>query len=234
MAPAIGKSTRGNRWPAIWRPCCYRAVSHGGVRRGGLLLRRLQHSTISIGRVATAIVGRNSRGCCYRSLLSGHLHAAGWLRPPTRSNQKVGYNPSPCPATALQELAYDPRFVGAYWHGGRPTILGQRHELPSPCALSRAWWRALLRRRALGTRPQPLLRPSSRRHSFAPSSALACASMVFSTRSQPACGEKSGWWTANRSATARWLSKYLAPYVFRVAISNNRIEKLENDAVTYR
>ncbi len=28
--------------------------------------------------------------------------------------------------------------------------------------------------------------------------------------------------------------KYLAPYVFRVAISNNRIEKLENDAVTYR
>ena len=28
--------------------------------------------------------------------------------------------------------------------------------------------------------------------------------------------------------------KYLAPYVFRVAISNNRIEKLEDDTVTYR
>ena len=27
--------------------------------------------------------------------------------------------------------------------------------------------------------------------------------------------------------------KYLAPYVFRVAISNNRIVKLENDQVTF-
>ena len=28
--------------------------------------------------------------------------------------------------------------------------------------------------------------------------------------------------------------KYLAPYIFRVAISNNRILKLENDCVTFR
>jgi len=28
--------------------------------------------------------------------------------------------------------------------------------------------------------------------------------------------------------------KYLAPYIFRVAISNNRILKLENDRVTFR
>jgi ribosomal protein L44E len=28
--------------------------------------------------------------------------------------------------------------------------------------------------------------------------------------------------------------KYLAPYIFRVAISNNRIVKLENDQVTFR
>jgi hypothetical protein len=28
--------------------------------------------------------------------------------------------------------------------------------------------------------------------------------------------------------------KYLAPYVYRVAITNNRIEKLENDQVTFR
>jgi len=28
--------------------------------------------------------------------------------------------------------------------------------------------------------------------------------------------------------------KYLAPYIFRVAISNNRILKLENDLVTFR
>ena len=28
--------------------------------------------------------------------------------------------------------------------------------------------------------------------------------------------------------------KYLAPYIFRVAISNNRILKLENDQVTFR
>ena len=28
--------------------------------------------------------------------------------------------------------------------------------------------------------------------------------------------------------------KYLAPYVFRVAISNRRLDKLENDQVTFR
>lgn len=53
-------------------------------------------------------------------------------------------------------------------------------------------------------------------------------------RSTPASGNSTGELTCCRWPTRRAALKYLAPYVFRVAISDNRIEQVSDTHVTYR
>ena len=159
------------------------------------------------------------------------------LRPTARSNQKVVYNLLfTCSAAALQKLAKDQRFVG-----GDIGMMGGLHT-----------WR-----RDMGYHPHVHfilpgggLSPDrtkwlpSNPDFFAPVEAL---SPVFRAKFRDALKKTDlfksvpadVWqkdWVVHCQPVGNGDSalKYLAPYVYRVAITNNRIEKLENDHVTFR
>jgi hypothetical protein len=76
--------------------------------------------------------------------------------------------------------------------------------------------------------------------SSAASSGKPCKRRPSSHRSPPKSGSRIGWWpvkntgTTNRWGDGRTALKYLAPYVFRIAISNRCLVKLEDDQVTFR
>lgn len=159
------------------------------------------------------------------------------LRALIRSNQKVGYNLLfRASATALQELAYDPRFVGGVI--GMVGILQtwardmsyhpHVHYLVPGGGLSfdsERWERArnhfFVHCKPLGILFRAKFRAGLREHGL--------------LDQVPASVWREEWVVDCQSVgNGETALKYLAPYVFRVAISNNRIEKLENDAVTYR
>jgi hypothetical protein len=159
------------------------------------------------------------------------------LRSLLRSNQQMGYNLLfRASAAALQELACDPRFVG-----GRIGMVGilqtwardmsyhpHVHYLAPGGGLAfdgQRWERA-------------------HNHFF-----VHCKPLGILFRTKFRTGLKEYGWLDQVPASVwreEWVVdcrpvgngatalKYLAPYVFRVAISNNRIEKLAEDTVTYR
>jgi len=159
------------------------------------------------------------------------------LRPVARSNQKVAYNLLfKSSAAALQQLAKDQRFVG-----GDIGMMGGLHT-----------WR-----RDMGYHPHvhfivPGGGLSPDRSKWLPSNPeffvpVQALSPIFRAKFRDALKKTDlfksvpadVWqkdWVVHCKPVGNGNSalKYLAPYVYRVAITNKRIEKLENDQVTFR
>ena len=159
------------------------------------------------------------------------------LRPIARSNQKVVYDLLfKSSAAALQKLAKDPRFVG-----GDIGMMGGLHT-----------WR-----RDMGYHPHvhfivPGGGLSPDRSKWLPSNTdffvpVEALSPIFRAKfrdalkktdlfdSVPAGVWKKDWVVHCKPVgNGNSALKYLAPYIYRIAITNNRIEKLENDQVSFR
>ena len=159
------------------------------------------------------------------------------LRPVARSNQKVAYNLLfKSSAAALQQLAKDQRFGG-----GDIGMMGGLHT-----------WR-----RDMGYHPHvhfivPGGGLSPDRSKWLPSNSeffvpVQALSPIFRAKFRDALKKTDlfksvpadVWqkdWVVHCKPVGNGNSalKYLAPYVYRVAITNKRIEKLENDQVTFR
>ena len=159
------------------------------------------------------------------------------LRPIARSNQKVIYDLLfKSSAAALQKLAKDPRFVG-----GDIGMMGGLHT-----------WQ-----RDIGYHPHvhfivPGGGLSPDRSQWLPAKAdffvpVEALSPIFRAKFRDALKKTSlfhsvpadVWkknWVVHCKPVGNGHSalKYLAPYIYRVAITNNRIEKLENDQVSFR
>jgi hypothetical protein len=159
------------------------------------------------------------------------------LRVVARSNQKVVYNQLfKSSAAALQKLAIDPRFVG-----GEIGMMGGLHT-----------WQ-----RDMGYHPHvhfivPGGGLSPNRGEWLPAGTdffipVKALSVIFRAKMRDGL-RKAGilgtipthvWqtdWVVHCMPVGNGTSalKYLAPYVYRAAITNNRIEKLENDQVSFR
>jgi ssDNA-binding Zn-finger/Zn-ribbon topoisomerase 1 len=159
------------------------------------------------------------------------------LRPIARSNQKVIYDLLfKSSAAALQKLAKDPRFVG-----GDIGMMGGLHT-----------WQ-----RDTGYHPHihfivPGGGLSPDRSQWLPSSAdffvpVEALSAIFRAKFRDALKQTDlfdavptkVWqkdWVVHCKPVGNGNSalKYLAPYIYRIAITNNRIEKLENGQVSFR
>lgn len=161
----------------------------------------------------------------------------GELRPIARSNQKLVYDLLfRSSAAALQKLARDPRFVG-----GNIGMIGALHT----------WQRDMRYHPHVhfivpggGLSPDRSAWLSSSPDFFVPVEAL---SPIFRAKFRDALKKtdlfdsvSSEVWQKNWVVHSKPVGnadnalKYLAPYVYRIAITNNRIEKLENGHVTFR
>ena len=159
------------------------------------------------------------------------------LRPIARSNQKVVYNLLfKSSAAALQKLAKDPRFVG-----GDIGMMGGLHT----------WQRDMGYHPHIhfivpggGLSPDRSQWLSSDTEFFVPVEAL---SPIFRAKFRDAlkktdlfnCVPAGVWkksWVVHCKPVGNGNNalKYLAPYIYRIAITNNRIEKLENGQVSFR
>lgn len=159
------------------------------------------------------------------------------LRPVARSNQKVIYDVLfKSSAAALKKLAQDPRFVG-----GDIGMMGALHT----------WQRDMRYHPHVhfivpggGLSPERSKWMASKADFFVPVEAL---SPIFRAKFRDALKKTdlfhavaAGVWKKDwvvhckPVGNATSALKYLAPYIYRVAISNNRIEKLENGHVSFR
>jgi hypothetical protein len=159
------------------------------------------------------------------------------LRPVARSNQKVVYDLLfKSSAAALQKLAKDPRFVG-----GDIGMMGGLHT----------WQRDMGYHPHVhfivpggGLSPDRSKWLASNPDFFVPVEAL---SPIFRAKFRDALKKTDlfdtvpadVWlkdWVVHCKPVGNGNSalKYLAPYIYRVAITNNRIEKLQNDQVSFR
>jgi hypothetical protein len=159
------------------------------------------------------------------------------LQPVARSNQKAVYDLLfKSSAAALQKLAKDPRFVG-----GDIGMMGGLHT----------WQRDMRYHPHVhfivpggGLSPDRCQWLPSQPEFFVPVEAL---SVIFRAKFRdglkktglfdkvpPDVWEKSWVVHCKPVGNADNAIKYLAPYVYRAAITNKRIEKLENDQVTFR
>jgi hypothetical protein len=159
------------------------------------------------------------------------------LRPIARSNQKVIYNLLfKCSAAALQKLAKDPRFVG-----GDIGMMGGLHT----------WQRDMGYHPHVhfivpggGLSPDRSQWLPARADFFVPVEAL---SPIFRAKFRDALKKTDLFDAVSADVWQKdWVVhckpvgngnnalKYLAPYIYRVAITNNRIQKLENAKVSFR
>ncbi len=159
------------------------------------------------------------------------------MRPVARSNQKLVYNLLfKSSAQALQTLAKDPRFVG-----GDIGMMGGLHT----------WQRDMRYHPHVhfivpggGLLPDRSQWLPSRSDFFVPVKAL---SPIFRAKFRDGLKKTDlfnavpadVWqkdWVVHCKPVGNGASalKYLAPYIYRVAITNNRIEKLENGQVSFR
>jgi putative transposase/transposase-like zinc-binding protein len=139
-------------------------------------------------------------------------------------------------AAALQQLAQDPRFVG-----GQIGMLG----------VLQTWTRDLRYHPHVHYLvPALALTPDAKRwlvgkHDFLvhvkPLGKLFRAKFRIGLRQTPGVGQVDArvWaksWVVDCRSVGSGLSalKYLAPYIFRIALSNNRIEQVANEMVTFR
>jgi hypothetical protein len=159
------------------------------------------------------------------------------LRTIARSNQKVIYDLLfKSSASALQKLAKDPRFVGGDigMMGGLHTWQRDMRYHPHVHFIVPGGGLSLDRSKWLPSNPaflvpvealSPIFRAKFR-------DALKKTNLFHSV--PPEVWQKD--WVVHCKAVGNGDSalKYLAPYVYRSAITNNRIEKLENNQVTFR
>ena len=159
------------------------------------------------------------------------------MRPVARSNQKIVYNQLfQASSRALQKLAKDPRFVG-----GDIGMMGGLHT----------WTRDMRYHPHVhyivpggGLSPDHSQWLSSKKKFFVPVEAL---SEIFRAKFRDALKKtdlfddvppevwKKDWVVHCKPVgSGDKAVKYLAPYIDRVAITNNRIETLENDKATFR
>jgi hypothetical protein len=159
------------------------------------------------------------------------------LKQLARSNQKTLYNILfRTSAAALQQLAQDPRFVG-----GRIGMVGVLHTwtrdlsyhphvhyLVPAGALAPDGQRWLSARRdfLVHVKPLSILFRAKFRDELKKTSLFERVPAEAWTKD----------WVVHCQPVGSGVAalKYLAPYIFRVAISNNRIVKLEDDQVTFR
>lgn len=158
------------------------------------------------------------------------------LRPLARSNHNVVYNLLfEASAEALKKLALDPKFVG-----GRIAMVGVLHT----------WGRDLSYHPHVhyiiaggGLSPDNRWLPSGKKF-FVPVKALSTifrAKFRQGLKTQGLLGPadqrvfKKSWVVHSKPVgSGEAALKYLAPYVYRVALSNNRIEYLDDSSVTFR
>jgi hypothetical protein len=159
------------------------------------------------------------------------------LRPIARSNQKVIYNLLfKSSAAALQKLAKDPRFIG-----GQIGMMGGLHT-----------WRRDMRYHPHVHFIVPGGGLSPDRSQWLPSDTdflvpVEALSPIFRAKFRDALKKTDIFKTVTAEVWQKdWVVhckpvgngdnalKYLAPYIYRAAITNNRIEKLENGKVTFR
>ena len=139
-------------------------------------------------------------------------------------------------AAATQQLAQEPR-----WLGGQIGMLGVLHTWGRNLAYH-PHIHYLVPGGGLSTDGQSWL--PARNNFFLPVRAL---SRVFRSKLQQALRDSDCYariparvwqqeWVVHCEAVGSGLNalQYLAPYIFRVALSNNRLLKLENDCVTFR
>jgi hypothetical protein len=155
----------------------------------------------------------------------------------TRSHQSLLYDLLfKTSAAATQQLAYDPR-----WIGGQIGMVGVLHTWGRNLAYH-PHIHYLVPGGGLSTDGQRW-RPA-RNNFFLPVRAL---SRLFRSQLQKALRHTACYalipakvwqqkWVVHCEGVGSGLNalKYLAPYIFRVALSNNRLLKLENDRVTFR
>jgi len=159
------------------------------------------------------------------------------LRRLARSQQELFYNLLfRAAAAAVQKLARDPRFIG-----GQVGLIGVLHtwgrnlsyhphvHFLVPAGGLSADGQTWLPARADFLLPVQALSPIFRGKFRDALQKSDCFDQV------PAAVWQQGW-VVHCQPVGNGLPalKYLAPYIFRVAISNNRIVKLENDQVTFR
>jgi hypothetical protein len=159
------------------------------------------------------------------------------LRPIARGNQRLVYNLLfRTAAAALQELAWDPRYVG-----GQLGMVGVLHTWGRQLAYH-PHVHFLVPAGGLSADRQQWL--PARANFLVPVKAL---SRLFRAKFRDGLQETSlfdqgpaeSWqmeWVVHAKAVADGILalRYLAPYIFRVAISNHRILKVEQGKVTFR
>jgi Putative transposase/Transposase zinc-binding domain len=139
-------------------------------------------------------------------------------------------------AAATQQLALDPR-----WIGGQLGMLGVLHTWGRNLAyhphihylVPAGGWREV-EHRWVPTRQDFLLPVRALSRVFRGKLQQALRGTPCYARIPPKVWQQE--WVVHCEAVGSGLQalQYLAPYIFRVAISNNRLLKLENDCVTFR
>ncbi|MCA1601199.1 MAG: IS91 family transposase [Acidobacteria bacterium] len=157
------------------------------------------------------------------------------LRAVARSNQQTIYNLLfRASSAALQQLAQDPRFVGA-----RPGLVGVLHTwtrqllyhphvhyLVTGGGLTKAGrWRSSSPDFLVHVKPLSIIFRAKFRDQLKKTELFAQVDARVWQKDWVVHSEPVG--------SGQQAFKYLAPYIFRVAISNNRIRKLEADQVTF-
>ena len=153
--------------------------------------------------------------------------------------------PAPTLLAALPEFGDGVAAVGrrsslSRWadrDGGCAANLDARPALPSAHPLPGSRWCAGTQMEAgwLAAKGQFLVHAKPLAALFRGKSAgWAAAAETGEARLRVRHGASPGWWIVGRSGRGQAALKYLAPYVFRVALSNNRIVRVANDQVTFR
>lgn len=159
------------------------------------------------------------------------------LRPVARRHQKILYNLLfRASASALQELAHDPRFIG-----GQIGMMGVLHTWSRDLnyhphvhylvpggglSLDGQAWLPVKNDFLVHVKPLAILFRAKFRDALKKTDLFALVPAEAWSKH----------WIVHCKPVGSGLEalQYLAPYVFRVAISNNRILKLEDDQVTFR
>ena len=158
------------------------------------------------------------------------------LRKVARSHQKLFYNLLfRVSAAATQKLAQDPRFIG-----GQVGMIGVLHTwgrtltyhphvhylVPAGCVDQAGNWLPVKKSFLLPVKALSKIFRAKFRHALRKSPCFANIPSDIWKQD----------WVVHCQAAGNGLSalKYLAPYIFRVAISNNSIVKITNQQVTFR
>lgn len=159
------------------------------------------------------------------------------LRALARSNQKVVYDLLfKTSAAALQKLARDPRFVGGdiALMGGLHTWRRDMRYHPHVHFIVPGGGLSPDRSQWLDSNPDFLVYVEALSPIFRAKFRDALKETDLFDSAPAAVWNKG--WVVHCKAVGDGTNalKYLAPYIYRVAITNNRIEKLEDDQVTFR